>query len=227
LSKSDILIIHGLPNNKIKLAEDEILYQSPLSDKEVLNIGKYVANGGSLLLFVSHFPGGSGALPLLEAFGVKFRDGYAHHPKFPAENDCKSLCSALDMNDENKLLRISHPIFNNKELEPKNVKFYCGAAVFRNPEDVILAYPNNTTNYTPTNAKGKDIEESSDAYAGMIGFPFGKGKVIVCTDQGIFRSLDLLIDGKVYPVTIHHPDGDNAVLFLSTIRWLGNLNEQN
>ena len=30
----------------------------------------------------------------------------------------------------------------------------------------------------------------------MIGFNFGAGRVIVCTDQGIFRSLDLIIDGE-------------------------------
>lgn len=223
LKDSNILIIHGLPNHRIKVAEDEILYQSPLSDEEVLNIGKYVANGGSLLLFVSHFPGGSGALPLLEAFGVKFRDGYAYHPRYPNESDCTDYCSHLDMNTGNGLLKKGHPIFSRKEIKPKNIKFFCGAAVFRNPEDVILAYPNNTTNYTPTNIKDYQIEEFSDEYAGMIGFSFGKGKVIVCTDQGIFRSLDLLIDGKVYPVTIHHPDGDNAALFLNSIRWLGNL----
>jgi len=54
----------------------------------------------------------------------------------------------------------------------------------------------------------------------MVTLYFGAGRVIVCTDQGIFRSLDLLIDGEKIPVTIHDPDCDNADLFLNSIRWL-------
>jgi hypothetical protein len=68
-----------------------------------------------------------------------------------------------------------------------------------------------------------NFEEYSYIYSGMIGFEFGRGRVIVCTDQGIFRSLDLLIDNEKIPVTIHDPECDNAELFLNCIRWLGKL----
>lgn len=226
-SKTNILLLHGMPNDKVVLnsgKKEEILYKSPLSNKEVVDIAKYVYNGGSLLLFLSHFPNGSGALPLLEAFQVKFRDGYAFHPNYLGHNG--GLCSHFLMNDKNNLLKKEHPVFrdnlNLKTPIPNNVKFLCGAAVFRNPEDVILAFPNNTTNFTP--AKNTiDIEEISDAYAGMIGFEYGAGRVVIATDQGMFRSLDLLIDDEKIPVTIHDTECDNAALFLNVIRWLSNI----
>lgn len=225
--KPDLLILHGMPNDIIELTtgeKKEVIYKSPLSDKEVIDITKYVYNGGSLLLFLSHFPNGSGALPLLEAFNIKFRDGYTYHPNYPGHKG--DLCSHFIMTKENKLININHPVLANRtsdETLPDSIKFLCGAAVFRNPEDVILAFPKNTINYTPTSDGSSDIEEDSDFYAGMIGFEFGQGRVIVCTDQGIFRSLDLLIDGEKIPVTIHDPEANNAALFLNSIRWLTKL----
>jgi hypothetical protein len=83
-----------MPNNKTILKSkgaEEVLYTSPLENIEVESIAKYVNNGGSLLLFLSHFPGGSGALPLLEAFSVKFRDGYAYHNQFHTTKK-KGIC---------------------------------------------------------------------------------------------------------------------------------------
>ena len=226
-TKPDLLVLHGMPNDKIVLGsgeKEEILYKSPLSDEEVLGIAKYVYHGGSLFLFLSHFPGGSGALPLLEAFSIKFRDGYAYHPNHPGHHG--GLCSHFIMTPENELLNVNHPVIasrlSNEEM-PNSIKFLCGAAIFRNPEDNILTFPKNTINFTPTHDGSVDIEETSDSYAGMIGFSFGEGRVIVCTDQGIFRSLDLLIDDEKIPVTIHDPDCDNAALFLNSIRWLTKL----
>ena len=227
VTKPDMLILHGMPNDKIVLSsgeKKEIMYKSPLKDEEVTAITKYVYNGGSLFLFLSHFPGGSGALPLLEAFSIKFRDGYAYHPNFPGHN-C-GLCSHFLMTPKNGMVNMNHPVLATSlsdDLMPETIKFLCGAAIFRNPEDNILPFPKNTINFTPTHDGSMDIEETSDSYAGMIGFNFGKGRVIVCTDQGIFRSLDLLIDGEKIPVTIHDPDCDNADLFLNSIRWLAKL----
>jgi hypothetical protein len=225
--KPDMLVLHGMPNDKIVLGDGdkkEVIYKSPLSDTETLDIAKYVYNGGSLFLFLSHFPGGSGALPLLEAFSVKFRDGYAYHPNAPGY-DC-GLCSHFFMTPKNGMVNLDHPVIASRipqNILPDSIKFLCGAAIFRNPEDNILPFPNNTINFSPTHDGSLDIEESSDSYAGMIGFNFGDGRVIVCTDQGIFRSLDLLIDGKKFPVTIHDPACDNADLFLNSIRWLTKL----
>lgn len=226
-NNADLLVIHGMPNDKLKLGNTDnqkILFTSPLDKEEVLNIGKFVYGGGGLLLFLSHFPEGSGALPLLEAFEVKFRDGYAFHPQYHTSKD--GLCGHFMMTEENKMLNLNHGIFKNASednLIPKKVRFYCGAAVFRNPGDEILPFPDNTINYTPAKDQEKYLEETSNIYSGMIGFEFGKGRVVICTDQGIFRSMNLLIEDKKIPVTIHDPEADNASLFLSTLRWLTKL----
>lgn len=225
--KPDILLLHGMPNDKIKLnngVKKETMYKSPLKESEVTDITKYVFNGGSLFIFLSHFPNGSGALPLLESFGIKFRDGYAHHPESPGHNG--GLCSHFIMTPENKMVNVNHPVFKtslSNDLIPDTVKFLCGAAIFRYPEDVILPFPKNTINYSNSSDGKLSIEETSDFYAGMIGFEFGNGRVIVATDQGMFRSLDLLIGDEKIPVTIHDPECDNAELFLNCIRWLGKL----
>ncbi|RKE94811.1 hypothetical protein [Ichthyenterobacterium magnum] len=227
LVKPDLLILHGMPNDKIILKNgefEEVLYKSPLKNEEVEAIGKYVFNGGSLFLFLSHFPNGSGALPLLEAFSVKFRDGYAYQNQYHTSESGK--CGHFLMNDKNNMLNSSHDMFKaslDKTITPKNIRFYCGAAVFRNPEDNILSFPKNTINYTPTTNSSIDIEEQSNSYAGMLGFIYGAGRVIVCTDQGLFRSLNLIIKGKKVPVTIHDPKADNASLLLNSIRWLSKL----
>lgn len=223
LEITDLLVLHGMPNNKLELKTDsvnETLYLSPLTNEEVETIGKFVFDGGGLLLFLSHFPGGSGALPLLEAFSVKFRDGYANQHQYHTSKGGK--CGHFLMNAENEMINFNHSIFQgaiDTSTIPTNIRFYCGAAVFRNPEDVILGFPNNTINYTPTN-ENFDAEEMSGSYAGMIGFQFGLGRVVICTDQGIFRSLDLFIDGEKIPVTIHDPSSENAGLLLNTLRWL-------
>ena len=67
------------------------------------------------------------------------------------------------------------------------------------------------------------MEETSADYAGMIGFRYGSGRGIICTDQGIFRSLNIFIDGEKIAVTIHDPETDNAGLLVNTIRWLTKL----
>ncbi|TJY38073.1 hypothetical protein [Pontimicrobium aquaticum] len=224
----DLLIVHGMPNNKTILKngdKEEILYTSPLKNIEVESIAKYVNNGGSLLLFLSHFPGGSGALPLLEAFSVKFRDGYAYHNQYHTTKK-KGICGHFRMNTSNGMLNLNHPLFTSsidKKTIPTSVRFYCGAAIFRNPEDEILPFPNNTVNYTKTTTSKIRMEETSNDYAGMIGFEYGKGRVIICTDQGIFRSLNLFIENEKIAVTIHDPETDNAGLLVNTLRWLTKL----
>ncbi len=114
----DLLIIHGVPNDQIVLnngGKTEILYKSPIKDQEVIDIATYVYNGGSLMLYLSHFPGGSGALPLLEAFSVKFRDGYASHPDSPGHNGDR--CSHFIMTPTNGMMNMKHPVFANAKSE--------------------------------------------------------------------------------------------------------------
>ena len=214
---SDVLIIHGLPNDKIVLDENTVFWKSPIKESELDSIVHWVANGGGLFLTLSHFPGGSGAKPLLEAFDVKFRDGYAYSSEFPSFVSKDGRCSNFfGMSERNGLLAKKHPIYA-KGLKIAKVDFHCGAAVFRHPEDVVIAYPKGTGNYN----KQDTFHEVSDYYAAMIAFEYGKGKVVVATDQGMFRNFIFTFDEKekVY-VTITSPDNDNANLFVNMMRWL-------
>ncbi|WDI33016.1 hypothetical protein PUV54_07375 [Hyphococcus flavus] len=218
LAQADILIIHGLPNDKIALENGGVFWKSPLSDSEIDSIVKFVDSGGGLYLSLSHFPNGSGALPLLEAFSVKFRDGYLYSKEYPSFTDPENgRCSHyFGMSEDDNTLNVDHPLIRHG-LPVRKVDYHCGAAIFRNPEDVVLQFPAGSENYNKDNT----FSEASGYYAGMIGFEFGKGKVVVAADQGMFRNFIFTFDTneKVY-VTITSPDNDNASLFINMMRWL-------
>jgi len=217
LADTDLLIIHGLPNEGVELDEETTFWRSPIRDAELDAIVRWVAAGGGLFLTLSHFPNGSGGLPLLEAFRVSFRDGYLWHPDHPNYLDADDRCSHFfGMDAERGLLNPGHPALAMGETVEK-VDFHCGAAVVRNPEDVILPFSEGARNYNKT----ETFFEESDFYAGMIGFDYGEGRVVVSTDQGMFRNFVFFFDDetKVY-VTITSPDNDNGNLFVDLMRWL-------
>ncbi len=228
--KGEILVIAGLPNEEQVLSPagsaKTSLWQSPLAAEEVEGITKWIYEGGSLLLFMSHFPSGSGGKPLLEALSVNFRDGYAYHPAHLGLTPA-TLCSWFTMTNQNGLIQAKHPLLSqvkDHDLQVNTVKWLCGAAIFRNPEDVILAYPPHTTLYTPEAGRDKrSISETSSQYAGMIGFNYGKGRVVVCSDQGQFRNNIFKEKGRTVYVTISDPEADNAALLVNTMRWLADI----
>ncbi len=220
LADFDLLIIHGLPNNKIELENGGVFWKSPLSDSEVEAIVKFVDNGGGLFLTLSHWPNGSGALPLLEALSVKFRDGYIWSKEAPSFTDPKNgICSHyFGLSEEDGTLKVDHPALKSG-LDVKRVDYLCGAAIFREKEDAIIRFPPSSINYSP---KGI-AKETSDDYAGLIGFQFGKGKVVIAGDQGMFRNFiftfkegEKLVD---LPITLTESN-DNANLFIDMMRWI-------
>ena len=218
LNEAEILIIHGLPNDEVALTNGATFWKSPLSDEEIDAIVRFVDAGGGLYLSLSHFPGGSGAAPLLEAFAVKFRDGHLYSKEYPSFTDpVDGRCSHyFGMSESDNTLNTKHPLIRNG-LPVRKVDYLCGAAIFREPADVVLQFPPSSQNYN----KDDTISESSDFYAGMIGFEYGKGKVVVAADQGMFRNFIFTFDSeeKVY-VTITSPENDNANLFINMMRWL-------
>jgi hypothetical protein len=195
-----------------------------LSSQEVENIVRWIDGGGSLFLTLSHFPNGSGARPLLDALGVKFADGYVWHENTPSFNDpAKGRCSHFfGMSPEQGLVNNSHPALKDG-LPVNRVDYLCGAAIFREPGDAILRFPKGSQNHArgSLGPDGPGMYEASDNYSGVIGFPFGNGKVVVSADQGMFRNFIFTFDKteKVH-VTITNPDNDNANLFVNLMRWL-------
>ncbi len=220
LQGADVLIIHGLPNDKVELPNGGVFWKSPLSSEEVDAIIRYIDAGGGLYLSLSHWPGGGGALPLLEALNVKLRDGYVWSKEYPSYVDPASgICSHyFGMSEADGTLNKGHPVAAGP-LTVNKVDFLCGTAIFREKKDAILPFPAGSINYTT----GEIAAEASDEYAGMIGFSYGKGKVVVATDQGMFRNfIFTFTDGENtedIAVTLS-ADNDNANLFINMMRWL-------
>lgn len=226
LRESDILIIAGLPNDRVVLGKENgketVFWKSPLADREVESIARWTADGGRLMLFLSHYPNGSGGKPLLEALGVRFRDGGASHADHPSGED--DPCAWFTMTPQNKLINTAHPVLaENKDagLQVRKVRFLCGTAIYRNPEDVLLDFPDQTTHLSPYENERGDVREVSSDYAGMLAFAYGKGKVIVSSDLGVFRNMKTIEKDKIVYITITDPDADNARLFIHCMRWLG------
>lgn len=218
LAGSDVLFIHGLPNDEIQLPNGSTFWRSPLADEEVDSVVRWVDGGGGLFLSLSHFPNGSGALPLLEAFSVRFRDGYIYSETYPSFTDpVNGYCSHyFGLSSQDNTLNPDHPLLQHG-LPVSRVDLHCGAGVFREAEDVVIGFPAGSVNYDATGL----ISETSDFYAGMIAFNYGAGRVVIATDQGLFRDFifEFNTGDRVF-VTITGPDNDNANLFVNTVRWL-------
>ena len=215
---TNIFAIIGMRNKRTRV----------LSENEIVALKRWINGGGSLLLVVGHYPNGEGAIELMKALGVEYLNGYANYPGLPGEKQ-DELCSHFAMSRENNLLT-SHPVVakNNPVMLPVNrVKFLCGGAVFRKPEDVILDMPAGTNIYYHNEDNGNLVlsEGSGQQLAGMIGFKYGKGRVVVAADQGIFRNLIKIFDSKRGYVTMNDPQADNAALFVNTMRWLAGLDQ--
>ncbi|WP_394693891.1 hypothetical protein [Hyphobacterium sp.] len=218
LAESDVLFIHGLPNEEVQLPNGGTFWRSPLAAGEIDSVVRWVDGGGGLFLSLSHFPNGSGALPLLEAFSVRFRDGYIYSDSYPSFTDpVNGHCSHyFGLSSQDHTLNTDHPLLQDG-LPVSRVDLHCGAGVFREAEDVVLGFPAGSINYDATG----QISETSDFYAGMIAFNYGAGRVVIATDQGLFRDFIFEFDsGDQVFVTITGPENDNANLFVNTVRWL-------
>jgi hypothetical protein len=216
-----LLIIKGLPNEQGVINDTAFYWKSPLLEQEVEAVVKWLYEGGQVMLFLSHFPNGSGGKPLLEALSVRFRDGYVYHGDHPGQSE-DSQCSWFTMSEENGMIRPEHPVLKDADEEVEQIRLLCGAALFRNPSDVVLAYPDKSANLSlDTEGGAISFAEQSGQYAALLAFEFGAGKVIVSGDLGLFRN-NVLIDehgDKTY-ITINHPEADNAALLVNLIRWL-------
>jgi len=219
---NSLLILKGLPNDQAAINDSAFYWKSPLSMEEVDAITRWVYDGGELMLFLSHFPNGSGGKPLLEALSVRFRDGYVYHGDHPGQH-ADSQCSWFTMTADNELLVMEHPVLKNAPEAVESIRLLCGAAIFRNPQDAVLAYPDKAANLS-LDADGNEIAyaEQSGQYAALLAFEFGKGKVIVSGDLGLFRN-NMLVDretGEKTYITINDPEADNAALLVNLVRWL-------
>lgn len=198
-----------------------------ISDEEILKLKRWLIEGGSLLLVVGHYPNGEGAVDLMKALGVEYFNGYANYSGLPGEKQ-DALCSHFTLSRENHLLS-RHPVLDTDSpvtLPVKQVKYLCGGAVFRKQEDVILALPKGTNIYYRNAVTRRlELKDTGGSYAGMIGFQYGKGRVVIAADQGIFRNLIKTFDGKLVYVTINDPETDNAALYVNIMRWLAGLSD--
>ncbi|MEM9292014.1 MAG: hypothetical protein AAGD01_10065 [Acidobacteriota bacterium] len=225
LESADLFILAGLPveTGLLHTAQDgeqTVLTRSPLQRSEIEALGRWIGKGGALMIFASHYPNGGGTRPLLDALGVRFRDGFVHHPEHPSLGG--GQCSWFTMTEGNGLLRQQHPILATpaEGLPVAAVRWLCGAALMRYPQDVVLDLPDATVNFSPRPGTSM-AREVSDDYAAALAFPYGAGKVFVSGDQGIFRNFVYRFGQESVHVTITDPEAENGHFLVRVMRWLG------
>lgn len=191
---------------------------------EIQHVYNWVINGGSLLLIVGHYPNGKALYPLLQMMGVNYQPDFAYKAGLVGEKtDAK--CSHFRLVEKYHLNK-QHPILQRSthSLPISQVDFLCGMAISRNREDVVLQLPAGTLSIIHDRTTGRIREvPHQHLMAGMLGFQLGQGKVVVASDQGLFRHLWKDFQGQKLAVTMNNPSNQNAELLLNTLRWLADL----
>lgn len=193
-----LLFVHGLRPTRSGLAFD---------DTEVASLVRWIDRGGAALVVAGHDPNEPGLVPLFAALGLGFRGGHAHHPDHP--NPEGGRCSWFALRRDEGVC--DHAIA--AELPVAKVGYYCGGALTCAPEHAVLRFPAGTT----TSAAATD---ASDTLVGMCALPFGRGRVAIVLDRGIFRCQEITTPGGTVHITMGEPGLDNAALLVATARWL-------
>lgn len=192
-----VLLVHGLRPTREGLPFDGI---------EAMALVQWIERGGAALVVAGHDPNEPGMEPLLEALGLGFRGGHAHHADHP--NPQGGRCSWFVMERDLGLCEM-HPILG--DLPVARVGYYCGGAMTCAPEHAVLRFPDGTT---------VDGDPSNEVLVGMCALPFGRGRIAIALDRGMFRCQEIETPQGVVCITMGEPGLDNAALLVATLRWL-------
>ncbi len=207
--RGGVLFVHG-----IRPTRDG----QPLAASEIEHLLRFVDEGGSLFLVAGHDPNEQALGYLLSSLGVIYRGGFVHHPDHPSPQG--GPCSWFTMTP-GKGIEDRHPILKTagaSGLPIRRVGYYCGGAMLCHHRSAVLRMPRGTQLLSQVG--NSRFSESSDAYVGMCAQPFGKGRIAIALDRGIFRCEEIERGDEMFYITMSQPDLDNASLFVATMRWL-------
>ena len=185
-------------------------------EEEIHYLKNWVENGGRLLLIADHMPFAGAASTLAEAFGFNFCDGFAFVKKEKGQPDIFSV--------ENKRLQGVSFLENIQ-----SVTSFTGSAFGIPPEAVpVLMFLDDDVCLKPEVAwQFNDSTEKMnlrDYYQGAV-MPFGKGKIAVFGEAGMFTAQKLIQGNEAFHFGFNSPDAPNNIQFIRNLfNWLSQNN---
>jgi len=178
------------------------------SESEIEAVTDWVRKGGSLLLLTDHDPFGKPSRSLAQSLGVEFTFDVVIVPEL---NDPREPDAARLVFTKSAGLIEAHEITKGVE----RVITYGGQGIGRtgaDTADLLKILPSVQT------LEGKSVLfRESGAWAQLIAFPFGKGRVVVSGETALFTA-QLKEDGST--VGLGDKGTDNERLVINSFRWL-------
>lgn len=212
LSEGNILYIassQGIDSER-KIEKNSVTF----TDDEVETVQSWVKNGGSLLMMAEHSPNGDGLHSLAAKFQVSIGEGEINDP----QNYLISLQSTSNLlfTNENHLL-MNHPIiFGRTPHESVHRVAIFSAQSVKGPSDSkpVLGLSPSAESYLKNGSR----RPVAPGFCAAVAFRYGKGRVIVFGDSGIFTAKIRASSNE--KEGMNREDLDNAKLATNTFRWL-------
>lgn len=204
------------------------------TEKECDAVRDWVSAGGSLLLIADHTPFGNAAANLAQRFGVEMGKGYAFdHNNF--EIDPTILVYTTDKN-----LLGEHPTIRgrNDTERVQRVVAYAGQSLSVPVGGVGLLILSPTA-YEVQKNLGAALQEAQGVTPGSaiqngqsvagraqgVALPFGKGRVVILGEAGMFSAQILKGKGsrQDFKFGMNAPGNDDRQFALNVLHWLSGL----
>jgi hypothetical protein len=207
LEKYDVLVIvNALHDSNVGNWQNPC--PSAFTKEEIVTIGRWIENGGSLLLVADHMPYGGAVQDLAKLFGVKWSNSFAIRN---GQNWPPSIFSK-----ESKTL-LHSPVSNNLQ----QIASFSGS-VFRAPKNAIpfMVFDSSHEILMPEIAwqfSKKTKHESAEGWLQGACLEYGQGKVLLLGEAAMITA-QLAGDRKA---GMNNPEApENGQLALNIFRWL-------
>lgn len=181
---------------------------------EIQVVTDWVRDGGSLLLVADHYPFGSAAAALAQAFGVTMHCGFTEIAKqYPGQTDPGSI----EYTRANGLL-LGNVVNDGRNLPERinRVVSFTGQSLDGPPDAIVLLrLPVYAKEFVPP---PPNFEEKPAGDAQGVAFEFGKGRVVVLGEAGMLTAQ--VEGGKPFGM---NSDPENMVFALNVMHWLTRL----
>lgn len=234
----DVLVVANARNMTALMAGD--LSKSAFTEAECDVVENWVRRGGALLLIADHAPYGNATENLAKRFGVTMGKGWAFDLATTG-----GITTQLVFSRENGLLG-AHPILRgrNASEEIKSITSFTGQSVGSLTGATVLLKLSDTAREAPTpddlNAEDAAVRSAGDqrdaigarsspvgGRAQGIAMTFGKGRVVVLGEAGLFSAQILqLSDGNQQQQVkfgMNVPGNDDRQFALNVLHWLSGL----
>jgi hypothetical protein len=187
------LMVIALAQNKKSINESQWFNPtySAFKRSEIIEVKKWVENGGSLFLIVDHHPFSGAAKDLAKEFGFRLFNGHAEDTiRYPSY-----------FHRANNTLR-SNVITNGRDITERidSIITFSGSAMkLSNDASPIIIFDDGWVQWLPDTAWNfNNIEpESISGLAQGAFINFGKGKIVIFADGNMFSAQDTSWGGKM------------------------------